>query len=368
MKLLVWPVDGVKHKAVLECFVCGANVKAHLNMLDKGRTVCHACHIVSRKTNPDYQFATTARGKKISAALKGRAKSDIAKYNMSKAAVVRCENTAPEERLRVSMIGAIAAKKALTGVPKTKEHAERTRESAILRWKNPVEKELQRERAKEYAPRSKNTCLNRYGKNHYKQISPVSIDYWIARGYDITVAKMEVSKLQTARSAKRKNYNSPWSISYWIAKGCSREEAVRRISVLQSANSAKSTVTISECEKHVLNALEKFTGLVFARQEYLEDRFTVDGYNSDYGIVVEVFGTFWHCHRSLFPDTSKIHPSLGWPVMSKRCEDAGRIRRLRNKGYKVFLVWDTCDLAKRTAEVARLISAHVEKQENYTCA
>lgn len=57
------------------------------------------------------------------------------------------------------------------------------------------------------------------------------------------------------------------------------------------------------------------------------------------GIVVEVFGDYWHCNPALFAPEDH-NRSLGCTAAEKWAKDLARARSLIALGYRVWIVWE----------------------------
>jgi very-short-patch-repair endonuclease len=68
-------------------------------------------------------------------------------------------------------------------------------------------------------------------------------------------------------------------------------------------------------------------------QSLLYDKFTVDEYLPDFGVVIEAFGAYWHGDRRVFKKMNRFQV-----VNSKR--DASRGAWLTKKGHRVLILWE----------------------------
>jgi G:T-mismatch repair DNA endonuclease (very short patch repair protein) len=55
--------------------------------------------------------------------------------------------------------------------------------------------------------------------------------------------------------------------------------------------------------------------------------------------IIEFYGTYWHCHESLFSETD-YNSSIGMTATEKRDFDSNRIIYLQSIGYHVMIIWE----------------------------
>ncbi len=70
--------------------------------------------------------------------------------------------------------------------------------------------------------------------------------------------------------------------------------------------------------------------------------------------VIEYYGTYWHCHVSLFPDENNINLSTKHSAKYHREHDEKRIKILTDSGYEVMIVWEH-DWNQNRAEIKKNI-------------
>jgi G:T-mismatch repair DNA endonuclease (very short patch repair protein) len=253
------------------------------------------------------------------------------------------------------------------GKPKTEEHNRKVSEALrgrklsaehIAKLRKPKSEEhraaLRLAQTSEVVAKRHATHSLRHGCRTYLA-NPINnkycLEYWVAKGYSEDVAKVCITEIQKKNSKLRKSTVSIWQTKFWVQQGYTEDAAKLKVSALQATNGSKSARVVSKSGKALLDELEKLTGLSFEREVLLESRFRVDGFNSEHGIVVEYFGTFWHMHPSVFA-ADDINRVTGWKAQSKWNEDAGRIKYLQAAGYKVFVVWEHQTSLEQVQQIA----------------
>lgn len=75
--------------------------------------------------------------------------------------------------------------------------------------------------------------------------------------------------------------------------------------------------------------------------------------------IIEFYGTYWHCHHSLFEDTD-MNFSIGLTAFEKREHDRNRLEDLKELGYSTLVVWEH-DWADRQNEMKQLILTYLRE-------
>jgi G:T-mismatch repair DNA endonuclease (very short patch repair protein) len=69
------------------------------------------------------------------------------------------------------------------------------------------------------------------------------------------------------------------------------------------------------------------------------DRFQVDAFLPEEGIVVELYGDYWHANPERYePDF--VHPTTGLTAKETWKRDRKRARKIEKLGYKVMVIWE----------------------------
>lgn len=85
-------------------------------------------------------------------------------------------------------------------------------------------------------------------------------------------------------------------------------------------------------------ATEEFlreSGIKFVKQ-YEIGRMTADFYVPDINLIIETNGDFWHANPVVYPNKDELHPIQQRAII----RDEIKMRRLTEKGYDVFVVWE----------------------------
>lgn len=248
--------------------------------------------------------------------------------------------------------------RALRGKPKSEKHRKALCKPKTDEHKKALSVAMSRPEANE---RKVVTTRERYGVDHIKKIpekNNLRVEYWVNKGHTLDEAKKIVSENSKKACALRENVISHWNTEYWIKKGYSLAEAKTTISKIQTANSLSSRRSVSQVGTRFLDKLSNELDVVIDREIFLLGKYRVDGYIPENKIVIEYFGSYWHCHPLLFEDPTHYHKSLEMTVEEKRKEDADRVKTLQENGYHVFVVWDFDEdekLPKLVSEITHIM-------------
>lgn len=69
-------------------------------------------------------------------------------------------------------------------------------------------------------------------------------------------------------------------------------------------------------------------------------KYTVDFVNETTKHIIEVYGDYWHCNPSIYPDDFHHH-HFNMPAIDRRKIDADRVKYLESLGYDVTIVWES---------------------------
>lgn len=56
--------------------------------------------------------------------------------------------------------------------------------------------------------------------------------------------------------------------------------------------------------------------------------------------IIEFYGTYWHCHKSIFANENEMNFSIGMAAKEKRIADAKRINSIKDAGYNILIIWE----------------------------
>lgn len=113
---------------------------------------------------------------------------------------------------------------------------------------------------------------------------------------------------------------------------------------------------ISNPELIVKSALEQLN-MKFQHQWYYA-RACFDFYLHDYKTIIEVNGTYWHGHESIFENDEMIHPNKKISIKDIKARDEQKRVYLVENGFKLITLWD--NEFKTTEDVVKIL---VEKLE-----
>lgn len=148
------------------------------------------------------------------------------------------------------------------------------------------------------------------------------------RNKNVTDASMVICKCRTCGKNTKTTYGSIKNHKYYYCKSC----APRPYNGFGSSN----------LHMDIKNTMIRGGILGFVSERWIwQLKFMVDEFH-DSGLVIEVFGDYWHCNRELysaedivsFPGNQKKKAKTIWK------QDDNRLSGLNKLGYKTFVIWE----------------------------
>ena len=79
-------------------------------------------------------------------------------------------------------------------------------------------------------------------------------------------------------------------------------------------------------------------------------------------LVIECFGDFWHCGKSIFKEED-IHPVFKVKVSDLIKRDEIRLGYIKSRGYDVLVIWES-DWNNNKDKLKELIKYEINKKRN----
>lgn len=98
-------------------------------------------------------------------------------------------------------------------------------------------------------------------------------------------------------------------------------------------------ITVSKPEKIVKEALETLN--ISFKHQYFIDNKPYDFFVYESNTIIEVNGSYWHAHESIFPDENVLHPNKeNMTIREVREYDAAKHLKATSQGYNLVVLWE----------------------------
>lgn len=199
-----------------------------------------------------------------------------------------------------------------------------------------------------------------------------TIEFWVNRGFAKEQAVLEVSKIQSNRSAKSPSSKkgargySVRTVEYWTKRGFSSEEAILQVKKAQVTNgldfyikkygeeqgkilfndriekwlnSAGNKNMIANRSKKSLALFEQIgKGFYGPNEKTVRGKSKVHRIDFIYNKkIIEFYGDYWHGNPKIYDKNSLIRKKKVIDVWE---HDAKKVKDLEANGYKVLIVWE----------------------------
>ncbi len=144
----------------------------------------------------------------------------------------------------------------------------------------------------------------------------------------------------------------------WYAKEWSQSEEWKEISRKRAVSMLNQGIikTDTWCQIEINNILNDLD--IKYENEFPFDFYSVDNYLSDYNLIIEVMGTYWHCDR-------RIYKQINYELQLENIKNDKKKRNfIKNKyGIDILYIWEY-DIDKNKKLVVELIKQYIENHKN----
>lgn len=140
-------------------------------------------------------------------------------------------------------------------------------------------------------------------------------------------------------------------------KAIARFERMSESELKEFTSASRKCGGTSKPEKRLVKKLKKL-GLQ-VKAGYKLDRFLVDAFLPDDGIVVELYGDYWHTNPDRY-EADYVHPVSGMVAKDIWRRDRKRVRKIEKLGYKVVIVWEHEMKTLRSSDLKRKLYGNTE--------
>ena len=143
----------------------------------------------------------------------------------------------------------------------------------------------------------------------------------------------------------------------WYAEIFSQQDSWKEQSKIRGAKimSEKKIPTANTKPQIIINAILDDMNIAYINEQNYK-YYSVDNYLSDYNLIIEVMGDFWHCSPIVFPDRAKLRETV---VPNIRKDKAKHTYLSTYCGIEVLYLWET-DIYKRPDVCKLLIQKYVD--------